>query len=65
MDTLMLEQMLLLTEATATGCAQVGSLACVVAPVPCEVRLLAKTATAVWAGIGPLTRVDALMDVER
>lgn len=65
MDSLMLEQMLLLTEATATGCALIGSLARVVAPVPSEVRFLTETATAVWAGIGPLARVDALVDGER
>lgn len=61
----MLEQMLLLTEATATGCALIRSLARVVALVPSEVRLLAETAAAVWAGIGPLARVDALVDSER
>lgn len=65
MDTLMLEQMLLLTETTATGCAQVGSLPSVVTPVAREVRLLAETAAAVWTGIGPLACVDALVDGKR
>lgn len=65
MHTLVLEQMLLLTEPTATGSAQVGSLAGVVAPVSCEVGLLAETAAAVGARIGPLASVDALVDGER
>lgn len=57
--------MLLLTESTAAGSAQVGSLSGVVAPVSCEVGFLAETASAIWARIGPLACVNALVDGER
>lgn len=64
-DALVLEEVLLLTEAAATGSTQVGPLPRVVALVPREVGFLAEAAAALWAGVGPLTCVDALVDVQR
>lgn len=64
MHSLVLEQVLLLAEAAATDCTQVGPLTSVVAQMAREVGLLAETAATVWAGVGPLARVDALVDGE-
>lgn len=62
---LVFEQMLLLTEATATIRAQVGSFTCVVSEVSRQVGLLAKAPPTLWAGIRLLSCMDPLVNVQR
>lgn len=61
--TQVLEQVLLLAEASAAVGARMWPLTRVVAQMPRKVGLLAESAAALWARVGPLTGVDALVDV--